>query len=46
MSRSPSCAKSTERTHPARLFRLPDAPNLRRDHPDADDDGLEWVPVA
>ena len=36
-----------ERTHPARLFRLPAAPQPpATDHPDADDDNLEWVPVA
>ena len=36
-----------QRTHPARLFRLPGAPQPpATDHPDADDDNLEWVPVA
>jgi integrase/recombinase XerD len=36
-----------ERTHPARLFRVPGAPQPpATDLPDADDDGLEWVPVA
>ena len=36
-----------ERTHPARLFRLPDAPQPpATDHRDEDDDSLEWVPVA
>ena len=40
-----------ERTHPARLFRLPDAPQSpASEHPadDDDDDGddLLWVPIA
>jgi len=37
-----------QRTHPARLFRLPDAPPPpATDHgDDADDGDLEWVPVA
>jgi len=36
-----------ERTHPARLFRLPDAPRLpASEHPADDDEGLLWVPVA
>jgi len=38
-----------ERTHPARLFRLPDAPRApASEHPADDDDGddLLWVPIA
>ena len=35
-----------QRTHPARLFRLPDAPPPPADQGDADDDSLEWVPIA
>ena len=39
-----------QRTHPARLFRLPaaptsSAPSAEDDHA-TDDDSLEWVPVA
>ena len=42
---------ATIRTHPARLFRLPDAPRApASEHPadDDDDDGddLLWVPIA
>jgi integrase/recombinase XerD len=38
-----------ERTHPARLFRLPDAPQApASEHPadDDDDEDLLWVPIA